>query len=220
MSESAPGADVSRWDLPSVEGASMPRPGVKGVNVMHLSIVEREAWEHGFKDGRVEGVRKGEAELAKRINEVNVKIAALEAIIAALAKPLDQLDEQVETELTRLALTVAKHLVRRELKIDPAQVIGIIRHTVSLLPLASRNIKIHLHPDDAAVVREKLAAPQGDQQWQLSEDPLMARGGCRVTSDNSSIDARFETAVAATLSGLLGDDRAERLPDTNQEVGE
>jgi flagellar assembly protein FliH len=203
-------APVSRWDLPSVEGAALPRPGAKGVNVMHLSIVEREAWEHGFKDGHVEGVRKGEAELAKRINEVNVKLAALDAIIGALAKPLEQLDEQVETELTRLALTVAKHLVRRELKIDPTQIIGIIRHTVSLLPLASRNIKVHLHPDDAAVVREKLARPQGEHEWQLTEDPLMARGGCRVTSDNSSIDARFETAVAAALSGLLGDERAER----------
>jgi flagellar assembly protein FliH len=201
---------VSRWDLPTVEGAAMPRPGVKGVNVMHLSIVEREAWEHGYKDGHVEGVRKGEQELAKRINEVNVKIAALEAIIGTLAKPLEELDAQVEGELTRLALTVAKHLVRRELKIDPTQIIGIVRHTVALLPLASRNIRVHLHPDDAAVVREKLAAPQGDQQWQLCEDPLMARGGCRVTTDNSSIDARFETAVAATLSGLLGDDRAER----------
>ena len=188
----------------------MPRPGVKGVNVMHLSIVEREAWEHGFKDGHVEGVRKGEAELAKRINEVNVKIAALEAIIGALAKPLEDLDAQVESELTKLALTVAKHLVRRELKIDPTQVIGIIRHTVSLLPLASRNVKVHLHPDDAAIVREKLAQPSGDQQWLLCEDPLMARGGCRVTTENSSIDGRFETAVAAALSGLLGDERAER----------
>ena len=98
---------VSRWDLPSVEGAAMPRPGVKGVNVMHLSIIEREAWEHGYKDGHDEGVRKGEQELAKRINEVNVKIAALEAIIGTLAKPLDELDAQVETELTKVALTVA-----------------------------------------------------------------------------------------------------------------
>jgi flagellar assembly protein FliH len=210
---------VARWDLPSVEGAAMPRPGAKGVNVMHLSIVEREAWEHGFKDGHVEGVRKGEAELARRINEVNVKIAALEAILGTLARPLDDLDAQVESELTRLALTVAKHLVRRELKIDPTQIIGIVRHTVTLLPLASRNIKVHLHPDDAAVVREKLAAPHGDQQWQLSEDPLMARGGCRVTTDNSSIDARFETAFAAALSGLLGDDRAERPQDVNKESG-
>ena len=196
----------------------MPRPGAKGVNVMHLSIIEREAWDHGFKDGHVEGVKKGEAELAKRINEVNAKIVALEAIIGTLAKPLEQLDEQVETELTRLTLTLAKHLVRRELKIETAQIIGIIRHTVALLPLATRNIRIHLHPDDAAVVREKLAQPQGDQQWQLMEDPLMARGGCRVTSDNSSIDARFETAVAAALSGLLGDERVERIQAAEKEV--
>jgi len=205
-----PKLDAQRWDLPSVEGAPLPRPGAKGVNVMHLTLVEREAWEHGYRDGQVEGILKGEAELARRVAEVNVKIAALEAIIGTLARPLDELDAAIETELTRLALTIAKHLVRRELKIDPTQVIGIIRHTVSLLPLAARNIKIHLHPDDAAIVREKLARPAGEEQWHLVEDPLMARGGCRLTTDNSSIDARFEAAVATALSGLLGDDRTER----------
>jgi flagellar assembly protein FliH len=203
--------DPQRWDLPAVEGAAMPRPGAKGVNVMHLTLVEREAWQHGYKDGHVEGVRKGEAELAKRIGEVDVKVAALEAIIGTLARPLDELDAAIETELTRLTLTIAKHLVRRELRLDPTQIIGIIRHTVSLLPLAARNIKIHLHPDDAAIVREKLAPASGQQEWTLAEDPLMARGGCRLTTDNSSIDARFEASVAAALSGLLGDDRSERV---------
>ena len=213
MSETdAPRPDVSRWDLPSVEGAPLPRAGAKGVNVMHLSLVEREAWQHGYKDGHVEGVRKGEAELARRISEVDVKIAALEAIIGTLAKPLEELDAQVEAELTRLALAIGKHLARRELKLDPTQIIGIIRHTVSLLPLSARNIKIHLHPEDAAIVREKLARGSGEQEWHLAEDPLMARGGCRLTTDNSSIDARFEAGVASALSGLLGDDRAERTP--------
>ena len=209
-----PKVDAQRWDLPSVEGSTMPRPGAaaRGVNVMHLTIVEREAWEHGYKDGHVEGARKGEAELGKRIAEVDVKIAALEAIIGTLARPLDELDAAIETELTRLALAIAKHLVRRELKIDPSQVIGIIRHTISLLPLAARNIKIHLHPDDAAVVRDKLAAPKGEREWQLFEDPLMARGDCRLTTDNSSVDARFEANVAAAVAGLLGDDRTERAP--------
>ncbi len=52
---------ASAGTCPSVEGATPCRdPAVKGVNVMHLSIVEREAWEHGYKDGHVEGVRKGE----------------------------------------------------------------------------------------------------------------------------------------------------------------
>jgi flagellar assembly protein FliH len=205
--------DVSRWDLPKVEGAPLPR-GSGGVNVMHLAAVERDAWEHGYKAGHVEGVRKGEAELKVRIAEVDVKIAALQAIIETLAKPLADLDTAIETELTRLAMIIAKHLVRRELRLDPTQVIGIVRHTVGLLPLSARNIKVHLHPDDAAIVRDRLAAPVGEQEWELREDPLMARGGCRVTTDNASIDARVESTIAAAMRGLLGDDRAERVDAT------
>jgi flagellar assembly protein FliH len=212
MSETqgAAAEDVSRWDLPTVEGAPLPR-GSGGVNVMHLAAVERDAWEHGFKAGHVDGVRKGEQELKVRIAEVDVKITALQAIIETLAKPLDDLDAGIENELTRLAMIIAKHLVRRELKLDPAQVIGIVRHTVGLLPIAARNIKVHLHPDDAAIVRDKLAAPVGEREWDLREDPLMARGGCRVTTDTASIDARFEANIAAAMRGLLGDDRAERV---------
>jgi flagellar assembly protein FliH len=202
--------DVSRWDLPKVEGAALPR-GSGGVNVMHLAAVERDAWEHGYKAGHVEGVRKGEADLKQRIAEVDVKVAALQAIIETLAKPLADLDTGIETELTRLAMIIAKHLVRRELKLDPAQVIGIVRHTVGLLPLAARNIKVHLHPDDAAILRDRLATPVGEREWELREDPLMARGGCRVTTDNASIDARVESTIAAAMRGLLGDDRAERV---------
>jgi flagellar assembly protein FliH len=215
MSEvpAAAAGDVSRWDLPTVEGAALPR-GSGGVNVMHLAAVERDAWEHGYKAGHVEGVRKGELELKQRIAEVDVQIAALQVIIQTLAKPLDELDAGIENELTRLAMIIAKHLVRRELKLDPAQVIGIVRHTVGLLPIAARNIKVHLHPDDAAIVREKLATPVGEREWELREDPLMARGGCRVTTDTASIDARFEANIAAAMRGLLGDDRAERVDAT------
>ena len=205
--------DVSRWDLPKVDGAPLPR-GSGGVNVMHLAAVERDAWEHGYKAGHVEGVRKGEAELKVRIVEVDVKIAALQAIIETLAKPLEELDAGIETELTRLAMIIAKHLVRRELKLDPTQVIGIVRHTVGLLPIAARNIKVHLHPDDAAILRGKLATPVGEHEWELREDPLMARGGCRVTTDTASIDARFEASIAAAMRGLLGDDRAECVDAT------
>jgi len=82
---------------------------------------------------------------------------------------------------------------------------------LGLLPIAARNIKVHLHPDDAAILRDRLAAPVGEREWDLREDPLMARGGCRVTTDNASIDARFEASIGAAMRGLLGDDRAERV---------
>jgi flagellar assembly protein FliH len=203
-------AAIARWDLPAVEGPLAHRKGA-GVNVMHLEAVERDAWEQGLAAGHAEGVRRGEAELAKRVNEMNARCVALEAIIGTLAKPLEQLDNQMEQELTRLTLMIAKHLVRRELRIDPSQVIGIIRHTVGLLPLASRDVRVHLHPEDAAIVREKLAQPAGEREWILGEDPLLARGGCRLTTAVSSIDARLESRVADALNTLLGEDGGTRI---------
>jgi flagellar assembly protein FliH len=212
LSTSAEDAAIARWDLPAVEGPLVQRRGT-GVNVMHLEAVERDAWESGVAAGHIEGVKRGEAELAGRINELNVKIAALEAIIGTLAKPLDQLDSAIEHELTRLALIIAKHLVRRELRLDPSQVIGIIRHTVGLLPVGNRDLKVHLHPDDAAIVREKLAQPSGEPEWVLKEDPLLARGGCRLTTATSSVDARLESRVAEAVSSLLSDDTGVRFRD-------
>lgn len=203
-------AAIARWDLPAVEGPLAHRKGA-GVNVMHLEAVERDAWEQGLAAGHLEGVRRGEAELAKRVNEMNARCVALEAIIGTLAKPLEQLDTQMEQELTRLTLMIAKHLVRRELRLDPSQVIGIIRHTVGLLPLASRDVRIHLHPEDAAIVREKLAQPAGEREWILVEDPLLARGGCRITTAVSNIDARLESRVADALSTLMGEDGGTRI---------
>ncbi|MFX8289548.1 FliH/SctL family protein, partial [Acinetobacter baumannii] len=85
------------------------------------------------------------------------KVRQLESILQLLARPLASLDEEVEKELLQLALTVGKQLARRELRIDPAQVIGIIRESLSQLPASARDIRIHLHPDDAATVRERLA---------------------------------------------------------------
>jgi flagellar assembly protein FliH len=214
---SAEQAAIARWDLPQVEGPLVQRRG-PGVNVMHLEAVERDAWEQGLAAGHAEGVKRGEAEFARRLNELNVKHAALEAILGTLSKPLEQLDTSIEQELSRLTLIIAKHLVRRELRIDPSQIIGIIRHTVSLLPLSSREMKVHLHPDDAAVVREKLAAPAGEREWVLLEDPLLARGGCRVTTATSSIDARLESRVSDAITTLLGDDGVIRKRDGSDDA--
>jgi flagellar assembly protein FliH len=223
MSNKAEDAAVARWDLPAVEGPLVQRRGA-GVNVMHLEAVERDAWEQGLASGEAEGLRRAEASFAKRLSDLDVKYAALEAILGTLAKPLDQLDTAIEQELTKLALIIAKHLVRRELRLDPAQVIGIIRHTVGLLPVAARDLKVHLHPDDAAIVREKLAQPSGEPEWALKEDPLLARGGCRLTTATSSIDARLESRVAEAVNSLLGDgggvrERGQKLEDADDAEG-
>jgi len=56
-------------------------------------------------------------------------------------------------------------------------------------------------------VRESLAETTMDRAWAIAEDPVLSRGGCRVTSDNSTIDARVETRLGAAIAAALGDER-------------
>jgi flagellar assembly protein FliH len=74
--------------------------------------------------------------------------------------------------------------------------------------VATRDVRVHLHPQDAAVVRDRLATPASERAWSIVEDPVMTRGGCRVTTDTASIDARLETRIHAVAVAVLGEERA------------
>jgi flagellar assembly protein FliH len=67
---------------------------------------------------------------------------------------------------------------------------------------------VHLHPEDAVLVRERLAEPNADRAWSVVEDPVICRGGCRVSSENSTIDAQVESRLGAAIAAALGDERA------------
>ena len=108
---------------------------------------------------------------------------------------------------SRLAMALARQIVRRELKTDPTQIIGIIREAIAALPVATRDVRVHLHPEDAAVVKQHLAPTENERAWTIIEDPVMARGGCQITTNTSRIDARLETRLGSILSELLGTER-------------
>jgi flagellar assembly protein FliH len=198
--------NVALWDLPSVSGRAVQsrRPGK---TVAEIEDVERRAYEEAFAQGREAGVAAARAETQQALNQLKTQVTKLESVLGMLGAPLQQVNEEVEQQLMALALSIARQLVRRELKTDPAQVIAIIRETVGLLPAAARDVRVHLHPEDAAVVRERLAAPTADRAWTIVEDPVMTRGGCKVTTDTALIDARVETRLNEVISAMLGDER-------------
>lgn len=200
----------SRYELPSINGMAVQARRA-GKTVQELEEVEKRAYEEAYAKGRAEGLASAEREMRPQLQQLQARIERLDQIIGTLARPLQELDSVVEDQLVQLALTVAKHLVRRELRIDPSQVIAIIRETVALLPASTRDVRVHLHPEDAAVVREKLAAPAGERVWTILEDPVLGRGGCRVTTDTAQIDARLETRIGTVVSALLGEERVTAI---------
>ncbi len=205
-----------QWELPVVADNATRDVSVRDIarpmTASELEKMHKQAYEDGFARGRQEGKAKGYREGRDASQaEARDRIQRLDGILACLTRPLEELDQQVQESLVSLALAVARHLVRRELKADPRQVIGVVREAVSALPVAARDVRIQLHPEDAALVRELLAVREGESTWRIEEDPVLSRGGCRVMTEVSQIDATVENRVAQVIARVLGEEReAER----------
>jgi flagellar assembly protein FliH len=207
-------AAVQRWSMPEVGGGPVigrAREEKKSTAPNTVDVL-RQALQEAEARGYQEGLARAQAESKVSLEALAARVNQLDSILQLLGQPLAQLDAEVEKELLHLALTVAKQLVRRELRVDPAQVIGIIRKSLSQLPAAARDIRIHLHPEDATTVRERLAEPTSERAWTLVEDPTLTRGGCVVRTETSQIDVRLESRINAVIANVMGEERAPERP--------
>lgn len=207
------GGAIDQWLPPQmddpthvdVRDAKNPR---QPMTAAQMEEVHEQAQRDGFDQGYKQGKEKGYAEgLEKALVEARETAQHMQSLLKCMAAPLEELDEQVEKSLVKLAMSVGRHIVRRELKIDPAQVIAVVRESVSALPIAASRVRIHLHPDDAALIRERLPVHEQDSQWDIVEDPGLTRGGCKVVSESSQVDSSVENRVAMAVSKILGDER-------------
>jgi flagellar assembly protein FliH len=212
---SAGAAAIERWSLPLVEGNVIGRPIDERKAAAAAEAIARIAREQSEARGYEAGMAKAQAEMQGRIAELDSRVKRLDGLLQFIGRPLQDLDAEVEKTLLHLTLAVGKQLARRELRIDPAQVIAIIRESLQELPTAAREIRVHLHPEDAAIVHERLTAPANERAWTIVEDPTMSRGGCIVRTENSQIDARLESRINTVIANALGDERApERAAGT------
>ncbi len=197
MSEDSAARKAAAWEVPAIDGSD----GKGYLTAGRLQELQQQAYDEAFQKGHAEGVAAGEQLIQQRA-------ARYDELLRALAKPFDRLDESVEKQLVELAIAMVKQLFRREVKINPTHVIGVVREAVQLLPVSSRNVQVHLHPDDASLVRDTLSPAEGEPAWSIVEDPLITLGGCRITTDNSQIDATAEARLQSVINNILGDERA------------
>lgn len=197
MSDDSPASLAERWQVPAIDGSD----GKGYLTAGRLQELQKQAYDEAWQKGHADGLGAGEREIIERG-------ARYDELLRALTTPFDELDESVETQLVELSIAVVKQLFRREIKIEPKHVIGVVREALHALPIACRNVQVHLHPDDAVLVRESLAPSDGERAWTIVEDPLISHGGCRVTTESSQIDATAESRLQAVISRCLGDERS------------
>ncbi|HEB56071.1 MAG TPA: flagellar assembly protein FliH [Gammaproteobacteria bacterium] len=197
-----------RWELPDIGKSANSKLDANAElpTAAEIESIQKQAYseghERGYRDGHAKGLTQGETEIRQ-------KAKAFEGLIQTLDTPFDELDEQVIEQTAQLAIAVARQIIRRELHTDPGQVVAVVRDALKALPVMARKIRVFLHPDDAVLVREMLSLPDDDdsQTWRIIEDPLLSRGGCKINSENSTIDASVEMRLQRVITGIMGGER-------------
>ncbi|MDX1480337.1 MAG: FliH/SctL family protein [Woeseiaceae bacterium] len=199
MSEATPdSAQATPWTAPAIDGSD----GTGFLTAKKLEEIQRQAYEEAYAEGLEAGRQAGSA-------DVQARAKRLDELLEAMVSPMESLDEEVEQQLVELASMVVRQLFRREIEIEPTHVIGVVREALQLLPIASREIRVLLHPDDARLVQETLSPTEGQRAWSVVEDPLISRGGCQVVAENSRIDATAEARLNSVVGQLLGSRREQ-----------
>ena len=219
---------LSVWRMPDVPVKSEAVDSAENKNfepwpmpvltVDEIEAMQKQAYDEAFAQGKEDGYSQGFNEGSRQGYEENVqalqkKATEFASLLESLSQPFKVLDAEVEKELVKLAIGIATQIIRREIKLDPGQVIAAVREAIKVLPLSSQKISLHLHPEDAELVRSALSLDEMSPAWRIVEDPLITRGGCKVDTEVSHIDATVENRLAAVIATLFGGEREHDCKD-------
>lgn len=186
-------------------GGPMPRtrlePARTEGTAAPSSAALAKAREEGFREGIETGRREAEVLL-------HAERDALREVRNGLTQLMSEFEQSLANDVLSMSLELAKLIVRHSIKVKPDLVLSVVTEAVASLPGVDQQTTIHLHPSDAALLR-KLAEDDKtllELPWRIVEDIRVERGGCRLETATTEVDATLETRWRRIIAALGRDD--------------
>ena len=123
---------------------------------------EGEAWKRGLAEGEA----RARAALEEKLEQER---SAIEKSIREFAVRRDEYFQQVEAEVVRLALSIAKRVLDREAQADPLVLSGAVRSALARLSGAA-SVRLRVSPERAALWRSYLQrSPEPGSEGEVAE---------------------------------------------------
>ncbi|MGI5915281.1 MAG: FliH/SctL family protein [Anaerolineae bacterium] len=155
-----------------------------------VEALEAEARERGLAQGR-EAAKEEAVAAAQTLTDLAAGIAREKARILA----------ESESDLIDLALEIAKKIVVAELALNREAMIGIARSAIEAAS-PQEGCRLHLHPDDAAWLQERMGTV-----WQAGgvtpvADGSLEKGDVLVMTSHGRVDGRIDTQLSVLREAL------------------
>lgn len=174
-----------RWEMASFDDDAPDHAAPGAVRDADLLAARETARAQGHAEGMSTGLAEGRA-------HAMLQQQALEALLGGLTVEFSNASHALADDVLALALDLCKSMLRDTLKVQPERVLPVVREAIGCLPRITQPATLTLHPDDATLVRDAMSSELTEAGWRVRADATLTRGGCRVETAESRIDATME----------------------------
>lgn len=133
-----------------------------------------EGYAEGLAAGRVEGEQA---------------CGRMKQLAESFGTTLDNFDFRLADMVLELSLDVARQVVAGELAVRPERILDVVNLALKQMAETSREARLLLNPDDAALVRPHLDQVLDKNRLRIVEDVRIVRGGCMIETAQGDLDA-------------------------------
>lgn len=177
-----------------------PAPNVEEL----LSAARQSGYQDGYRDG-MEALDAFKKSFAQQMS------AQIGELMRSFSADFEDMEVRMAETVARCAVELARQVVRAELQQQPELIARVAHEAIEALLISARHIRVRVHPEDLPLVEQGAGEELKAREAQLIPDPAIARGGCKVDSDISSVDAtlpaRWQQVMAAMGQHSLWEDR-------------
>ncbi|MBC7623981.1 MAG: flagellar assembly protein FliH [Aeromicrobium sp.] len=159
----------------------------------------RRALESAYQRGLAEGFHAGTEHITKESGSMAHRV---DSLVASLQSQFAAFDKDVADAVLGLAFSLARQVIRTELELRPELVTTSVKDALHSLALKATFPGIYVHPDDLNLIKPALGEDLAVRGCRLIADASISRGGCRLESDTSTVDATIESRWERALSNM------------------
>ncbi|MHB1143966.1 MAG: flagellar assembly protein FliH [Thiobacillus sp.] len=158
----------------STDAAALPAEEAE----TELATLREAARAEGYAEGMAAGRTEGEQAYGR-----------MKQLAESFGNTLDNLDFRLADMVLALALDVARQVVAGELAARPERILDVVNLALKQMAETSREARLVLNPDDAALVRPHLEQVLDKNRLRIVEDVRIVRGGCLIETVQGDLDA-------------------------------
>lgn len=153
---------------------------------------EDEAHKKGYDEGREEGFSIGKEEVDRLITRLNI-------ILSSAIKKRNEIIVEAEAQLIDIVIIMARKVVKTISESQKRVVYDNISEALKKLK-GRAEVTIRVNTEDLQMTtkhkKEFIQMIEGIEQVRILEDNTVDKGGCYITTDFGSIDARIATQLS------------------------